>query len=445
MLIVVVGGLLGPDQTTLAQVSPNLKMGNPSGARADVSLKDNFLLDRTFFATSYDNAKGTPNWVSWRLAKEDLGTAPRDNFYADPDLPAGFLQVDPGEYTGSGFDRGHMCPHGDRTATAASSLATFAMTNVIPQSHDVNTMAWETLENYCRDLVQTQGKTCYIIDGPAGQGGTGKNGLKPTTPDGKVVVPGQNWKVIMVLNSDVATAAALTANSAIRLIAVIMPNADKIVTEDWTPFLTTVNQVEALTGHTFFDAVDPAVINPLKGRTDPGTTEFLHLVRGRTGPVAPVLLVQQPAPQAPARVEKPAMLAIPAVPAMPAIAALTKATEGLFYPSETDEPFEVFTWGGVPGPMTDTRLWNLAGQDPRARLERVPLDPFFARLVAPRHPQGQVTPAIAGRYSALLATLKAELTDIEVIKFGQAEVAIYIFGRTRDGKLVGIKTVATET
>ena len=105
-------------------------------------------------ATSYDNSRGTPNWVSWRLAKSDLGTAPRDNFYPDPDLPANFLRVTPAEYDGSGFDRGHMCPHGDRTASTASSEATFAMTNIIPQSHDVNTMAWESLEDYCRDLVE---------------------------------------------------------------------------------------------------------------------------------------------------------------------------------------------------------------------------------------------------------------------------------------------------
>ncbi len=449
--LILILSLVGVGPLAQAQAtSPNLKMGNPSGAQPVVGSRNNYLLDRPYFATSYNNSKGTPNWVSWRLAKEDLGRAPRDAFYADLDLPAGFLRVDPREYTGSGFDRGHMCPHGDRTATTASSLATFTMTNIIPQSHDVNTMAWEALESYCRDLARTQGKVCYIIDGPAGQGGTGKKGLVDTTPDGKVVVPSTNWKVVMVLDADVASAKDLTANSAIRLIAVIIPNADGAVSEDWSPFLTTVNQVEALTGYTFFSDVDPAVINPLKGGEGFGPTSVPHLVRARISPDQP----QPPHPIGPAPIA-PARAVVPTEPRpavenqammnIPAIATLKQATEGLTYPSESDEPFEVFSWGEVQGPMTDAKLWNLAQQDPKARIERVDLTRFFARLTEPTHPQSQVDPAGVQRFTALRDALKAELTDIEVIKIGQAEVVYYIIGRTKDGKVVGVRTAATET
>ena len=440
--------------------SPNLRMGNPSEAQADPNLKNNYLLDRPAFATSYDNARGTPNWVSWRLSKEDLGHAPRDNFYADADLPAGFLRVDPAEYVGSGFDRGHMCPHGDRTATAEASLATFSMTNVIPQAHNLNTMAWESLENYCRDLAENQGKVCYIIAGPSGQGGTGKNGPRQTTPDGKVVVPVQNWKVIMVLDQDVASAADLTARATIRLIAAIMPNDDGAVGDDWTPFQATVNQVEALTGYTFFGAADPAVIGPLKGpggrSTSPATVPTLLPVRGRIEPFADDRPARQaPAPQAPARTPtamlgptaraRPAPPENPAMPDSPAVNILKKAVQGLTYPSEADEPFEVTSWGEAAGTLTDARLWHLARQDPEARLERVPLDPFFDRLIKPKHPHGQVNPATAQRFAALLQAIRSELADVEVVRFGRSEVAIYIIGRTRDGKLVAIRTAATET
>lgn len=434
--------------------SPNLKMGNPSAAQADPGVKNNYLLDRTYFASSYDNARGTPNWVSWRLSKEDLGHAPRDNFYADPDLPAGFLRVEPAAYNGSGFDRGHMCPHGDRTATDAASLATFAMTNIIPQSHNLNTMAWESLENYCRSLAQTEGKVCYIVAGPSGQGGTGKNGSKQTTPDGKVVVPGQNWKVAMVLDQDVASAGDLTAQTPIRLIAAIMPNDDSAVGNDWTPFQATVNQVEALTGYTFFGAADPAVIGPLKGQIggfDPAVlARSAPPERGRvdpftervSAPPAPARFV--PAPPVPARV-RPVPIENPAMTDSPALNVLKKAAQGLTYPSETDEPFEVFSWGEVAGPLTDAKLWHLARQRPEARLERVGPDQFFERLTKPRHTASQVNPATAQRFVALLQAIRTELTDVEVIKFGHSEVAIYIIGRTKDGKLVGLRTAATET
>src|SRR3954454_20522107 len=103
---------------------PHLKMGNPSQAREDPKDKDNYLMKKEFFALSYHDSKGTPNWVSWRLVKEDLGDAPRVPFAPDQTLPHGFTHVRPGDYTGSGFNRGHMCPHSDRASSAEASAAT---------------------------------------------------------------------------------------------------------------------------------------------------------------------------------------------------------------------------------------------------------------------------------------------------------------------------------
>jgi len=427
---VLVAILGGADSAALAQGSANLKMGNPSQSRADPSGKNNYLLDREYFATSYNNEKGTPNWVSWRLAASDLGRAPRENFYADPDLPSDFLRVSPTEYIRSGFDRGHMCPHGDRTATTQSSHATFAMTNIIPQSHDVNTMAWESLENYIRDLAKAQGKVCYIIDGPSGVGGTGKDGLKTKTPDGVVTVPESCWKVAMILDGDVASAKDLTPDSAIRLIAAIMPNADGAVTEDWTPFQVSVKQVEALTGYTFFGEVDPAVINPLKGQVDATPiAPSPRMVQGRTRnptdqPLSP-------------REERPMT--------QTAMTDLQAAINGLTFPSESDEPFQVVTLGKSDAPLTDDKLLGMTQQPRQARLERVDAGPFFGRLTIPQQNLGQVDPEMARRYSKLLEVLNTHLTDIQVVKFGQGEVAIYILGRTKDGQYAGVRTAATET
>ena len=442
--------LTGWNPATRAEPSANLKMGNPSLARADPSSKDNFLLDRPYFATSYNNSKGTPNWVSWRLSRADLGKAPRDNFYADPDLPPGFLAVTPAEYSGSGFDRGHLCPHGDRTITDEASLATFAMTNIIPQSHDVNTMAWEAFESYCRDLARSQGKVCYIIAGPSGQGGVGKNGPRRTTPDGKVVIPNQNWKVAMILDADVTAARDLTTTSNIRLIAVIMPNVDGRVGRDWTPFQTTVNQVEALTGYTFFSDVDPAVISPLKGETTPAARENIvpDRVFARFGPpvggdgvfMMPVPMESDAASLAPSSPKEPEL-----VPDTPTMTMLRKAAEGLTYPSESDAPLEVMTWGDAHGALTDAQLWHLSGQDTKARIERIDPARFFDRLMHPQHAHSQVSPEQAQRFQTLFQTLKDELTDLEVIKVGQNEVAIHIIGRTKDGKLICLRTAATET
>jgi endonuclease G, mitochondrial len=39
----------------------DLLMGNPSQASPDPSQKDNFLVNKAFFALSYHHGKGTPN------------------------------------------------------------------------------------------------------------------------------------------------------------------------------------------------------------------------------------------------------------------------------------------------------------------------------------------------------------------------------------------------
>lgn len=245
----------------------DLVMGNPSGARASTRDKDNFLMDKAHYALSYNNTKATPNWVSWCLTKNDIGQAARKPFHPDESLPRGFTMVTPEDYNGGGFDRGHMCPHSDRSADDDMSNETFLMSNMIPQSANVNQKAWDQLESYCRDLVEHKNKVLYIVDGPAGVGGTGKNGTKTVIGHAhRVTVPAQCWKVIMVLDAAKAGDPA-QVDSSTRLIAVIMPN-DMTVGEDWASFRVPVRDVEALTGYKFFDRVPSQIIEPLKQNAD---------------------------------------------------------------------------------------------------------------------------------------------------------------------------------
>jgi endonuclease G, mitochondrial len=247
--------------------SLDLKLGNPSHATGSGLNRDNFLMEKEYFTLSYNNSKGTPNWVMWRLEASDLGNAPRRNFHPDETLPHDFKRITPEDYTGSGFDRGHMCPHSDRSASPEMSEATFVMSNIIPQSPSVNQKAWAQLEMYCRRLVERNDKKLYIISGPAGQGGTGSEGFKNIIGERlKVVVPAQCWKVIMVLDADGGDDLQ-KVNEHTRLIAIIMPN-DMSVGQDWARFRVPVTDVEKLTGYKFFDKVPANIIEPLKEKVD---------------------------------------------------------------------------------------------------------------------------------------------------------------------------------
>jgi endonuclease G len=159
--------------------NPNVRFGMPAPAKPDAeSSREAFLISRPQSVLSYNAKTRTPNWVCWRLRRGDIGNAPRSPFEPDPALPRGVIaRVTSHDYDGSGFDRGHMCPAKDRSATPEDSQVVFYMTNIVPQSPASNQRAWERLEDYCRRLAR-QGHVLYIACGPHGVGGIGKNGHK---------------------------------------------------------------------------------------------------------------------------------------------------------------------------------------------------------------------------------------------------------------------------
>ncbi|HUR98045.1 MAG TPA: DNA/RNA non-specific endonuclease [Pyrinomonadaceae bacterium] len=248
--------------------SEHMVMGNPSGATTDEANFTNYLLPKAQYVMSYHRDRGIPNWVSWHLDSTWLGTTPRqDDFRNDPSLPAGWYQVQSTDYSGSGFDRGHHTPSGDRTSSVPDNSATFFMTNMMPQAPANNQGPWEELESYCRTLV-SQGNELYIIAGGAGTGGTGSNGgVTNTVANGHVAVPAVTWKVIIVLPVGANDADRVFKTT--RVIAVIMPNSQSIgINTPWRNFRTSVDRVEGLTGFNFFSNVRPMVQNLIERKID---------------------------------------------------------------------------------------------------------------------------------------------------------------------------------
>ncbi len=248
----------------------HILLGNPSGATTDVNNPANYLLVKSQYVISYNRDRGIPNWVGWHLDSSWIGSANRQNdFRPDPSLPAGWYQVLDTDYSGSGFDRGHHCPSGDRTNTTTDNSATFFMTNMMPQAPNNNQGVWADLEVYCRTLV-SQGNELYIYAGGYGTGGTGSNGgVTNTIANGHVTVPALTWKVILVLplgSNDLDRISKTT-----RTIAVIMPNNQTVGapgTGNWRNYRVAVRKIEDLTGYNFFTNVRPIVRPSLKLRTD---------------------------------------------------------------------------------------------------------------------------------------------------------------------------------
>jgi endonuclease G len=236
---------------------------NPSGANN--RNPDNFLIERPQYTLAYNRSRGMANWASWQLNSAWLGTGNRPAFTADDNLPSDWARITPEDYTGSGFDRGHLVPAADRNRSPEDSAAVFVMSNIFPQAPDNNRGPWEKVESYCRDLAKA-GDELYIIAGTTGTGGRGSRGERQRIGRGKITVPAQTWKVIVVNDQPNPEQTILTANT--RIIAVIMPNQQGIKEQNWREFRVSVREVEQLTGYNFLATLPTTLQDQLETRVD---------------------------------------------------------------------------------------------------------------------------------------------------------------------------------
>lgn len=250
---VVIGSITGTRNQSSDQTVNHILLGNPSNATYDIVNFENYLLEQPYYVSSYNSSKGIPNWVSWHLEEKYLGAAKRqDDFRANTSLPSGWYVVQNSSYSGSGFDRGHMCPSADRTSTIEANSATFLMTNMVPQAPRNNQGVWANLEDYTRTLVKA-GNEAYVISGTFGSGGTGsQGGITYSLQAGKIRVPNAVWKIILVLPLGDNDIARVNANT--RIIAVFIPNENS-VGSNWRDYRTNIKNIENKTGYQFLSAL----------------------------------------------------------------------------------------------------------------------------------------------------------------------------------------------
>lgn len=246
----------------------HLLMGNPSEARAEESMEDNYLIELPQYVMSYSRSKGTPNWVSWYLNESWTGSTPRqDDFRAYGNLPQGWYQVDYYDYNYSltGFHRGHNCPSADRTVTQSDNSATFYMINMIPQAPEHNGGLWAEMEQYSRELAYRNNEV-YTIMGVHGQGGTGDNGYREKIAGGNVTVPRYIWKVLVVLPEGVNDTERVEADT--RIIAVWTENNNNVANKVWQDYRVSIDYIEAQTGLDLLSALPPAVQDIVEAKVD---------------------------------------------------------------------------------------------------------------------------------------------------------------------------------
>ncbi len=252
----------------------SLYFGNPTDALTDTSLETNYLMEKPQYTLSYDTGTLCPNWVAWHLSAENMGDADRsDDFRPDNELPENWYGVKKADYQFNkyGFDRGHVCPSADRTATKEDNSMTFLMTNMVPQTPDNNRVIWMHFENFERELVAA-GNEVYIIAGPYGSGGTSPKGTFENIPitlkSGETFymnVPAYTWKVLIAIPAGEGDLERI--DSSATAIAINVPNQTGMQkTGDWEQFVCTIDEIEAMTGYDFFELLPDEIEDVLEAR-----------------------------------------------------------------------------------------------------------------------------------------------------------------------------------
>lgn len=242
-----------PVTVTPDSVTIHVNLGVPK----DIDSTDDFLIKRTQYQLSYNPNLNVANWVSWNENATWYGNVPRcDCFAKDTALPQTFTSVTENDYTNSGYDRSHILGSEARTRSAADNKATFFMSNIFPQTPDLNRETWASMEKFQDSLSTKANKELFVIAG----------GLYITKQKikGKVTIPDSCWKIVVVLDRNQRYAAV---NSQTEIYAVMMNNGTyTTANNDWRLYRTTVRKIEQSTGYNFLSNISQTIQDAIENR-----------------------------------------------------------------------------------------------------------------------------------------------------------------------------------
>ncbi|WMI66127.1 DNA/RNA non-specific endonuclease [Aestuariibaculum sp. YM273] len=191
------------------------------------------------YSLSYNEAYEQAEWVAYELKKSHLSHTNFRRPYFEIDQAVKTEAAHWRNYKKSGYDKGHLCPAGDRRYSQEAHDETFLTSNISPQDHDFNAGIWNTLEQKVRYWANKYDGVFVVT------GGVLQPGLKRIGNE-KVAVPKQFYKVLIDMNSGQP-----------KMIAFLIPhNNSKKPLYD---FVVSVDSIEILTGIDFFPELDDAI------------------------------------------------------------------------------------------------------------------------------------------------------------------------------------------
>ena len=189
------------------------------------------VFNHAHYYVAYSNKHRQAIWVAYELSVTELVKAvPRTNrFFACK--YAGVASASLADYSGSGYDRGHLAPAADMSFSYASMSESFCLCNMSPQVPGFNRGIWKKLETAVRGWAAAKGGL-YVATGPIL-----KEKPKGAIGPNSVTVPARYYKV-------------LYAEQDHKMIAFVLKNASS--KRPLMDAAVTIDELERITDLDFF-------------------------------------------------------------------------------------------------------------------------------------------------------------------------------------------------
>jgi endonuclease G len=134
-------------------------------ARYGMPAADQIMFNR-YYVLGYSYYFRQAKWALEIVDPDNPDSNRLDNFRSDYRIPEMF-RADLVDYSGSGYDRGHLIASANQRETVLQNSETFLLSNMSPQDPGFNRGIWKKLEGEVRRLDKKDGVLeTYVICGP---------------------------------------------------------------------------------------------------------------------------------------------------------------------------------------------------------------------------------------------------------------------------------------
>lgn len=196
------------------------------------------------YQLSYNEQHEQAEWVAYSLSKNDIVYTNFKRPYFIMDSKVRTKSADWRNYKKSGYDKGHLCPAGDKRYSKKAHDETFLTSNISPQNHKFNAGIWNKLEQKTRYWAKKH-QQLYVITG-----GILTSDLKSIGTE-KVSIPNYFYKILLDYTQP-----------EIKAIAFLIPHKES--NKPLYEYVVSIDDLEQQTGIDFFPNLPDAIENKLE-------------------------------------------------------------------------------------------------------------------------------------------------------------------------------------